>query len=156
VADAKDFDVYRGIGNLIKAVDPTRILIIKGIEQPSVDNAPDWLQFEMLSSAPQPTRRSNFYQQYMFQLICFSSKSNSRSDKSIDFHMQMAELYKPLLHLTTHQIKTSCISFHEAKISYLDLRTATFTAKSISTGGTPPLDTMCAVIISEACIDQPK
>lgn len=151
-----DADVYRGMVTIIKNVITPMTCVIKGLENPSISNVQEWIQFEMLATKPNVARRTNFYQHYAFQLICFSLQANLRDDKRADRHYELADIYKPFLHLATHHIKSSCISFQEARISYLDLRTATFTAKNISTGGTPSLDTLCSVIIAEASIDQPR
>jgi hypothetical protein len=156
VAVPTDSEIFLKMASIIKAVIPNMTLVLKGMEQPSIETVEEWLQFEMLASRPHVARRVNFYQHYSFQLIAFSLQSNLRSDKKANRHYELADAYKPHLHLVNYQIKSSCILFEEAKISYLDLRTATFTAKSISTGGTPSLDTLCAVILVDAKIDTPK
>ena len=140
----------------ITSVDSQMLCIIKGLETPTINDAEEWLQFEMLASMPNSSRKENFYEDFSFQLICYTRQANLRQDKKFGRHYELAKIYKPYLHLVNYQIKNACIRFKEAKISYLDLRTATFTAKAISTGGTPPLDTLCAVILSESYIDTPR
>lgn len=153
--DPSIYEIYLFIANLIKTAGvrtPVPKMILKGIEIPSLEGVDEWIAFELLLQNPYAARRIQREESIHFQLTCFTVDSDRRADKKIGVQYDLANLYKPVLHQRDYMLKNTCIRFKECKMTFLDLRTSTFTAKAISTGGTPPLQTQSAVILSEACI----
>lgn len=150
-----EYEMYMFIGQLIQQsglVDPVPKMLIKGLELPSLEGVDEWLAYEMLLADPQVARRIQHEETYHFQLTCFTVDSVRRADKKIGRQYELASIYKPLLHQRDYMLKNACIRFKECKMTFLDLRTSTFTAQAIATGGTPPLQTQSGVLLIEASI----
>lgn len=155
MAVANEYQVYLYIAKLIQQcglVTPAPKLLIKGLEAPSLEGVDEWLAYEMLLADPMVARRIQHEETYHFQLTCFTVDSERRSDGKIGRHYELASIYKPLLHQQDYTIENTCIRFKECRMAFLDLRTATFTAQAIATGGVPPLQTQSAVLLIEASI----
>ena len=155
MAVANEYQIYLGVGKLIQEcglVTPAPKLLIKGLETPSLEGVEEWLAYEMLLVDAMEARRVQHEETYYFQLTCFTVDSARRADGKIGRHYELASIYKPLLHQQDYTIENTCIRFKECRISFLDLRTATFTAQAIATGGVPPLQTQSAVLLIEATI----
>ncbi len=148
-------EIYMFVASLVKnsgLVDPVPQLILKGLELPSIEKADEWLAFEMLLSDTHAARVIQHEETLYFQLTCFTRDAVLRADKLLGRQYALAKIYKPLLHQRDYMLKNTCIRFKECKMTFLDLRTSTFTAQAIATGGTPPLQTQSAVLLIEACI----
>ncbi len=153
------FQIYLFVGNLIKnsgLVTPTPKFLMKGLELPKLEGVEEWLSFELLLEDYTAARRVQHEEKIFFQLICFTVDAVKRSDLKLGRQYELAKIYKPLLHQRNYMIENTCIQFKECKITFLDLRTSTFTAQAIATGGTPPLQTQSAVLLIEASIITPK
>ncbi len=156
------FDIYMFVGSLIRAHDAPalpekpRKLLMKGLEIPTLAGVDEWLSFEMLLSDTHAARRVQHEETLYFQLVCFTVDAVKREDKILGRQYQLANIYKPLLHQRDYMLENTCIRFKECKMTFLDLRTSTFTAQAIATGGTPPLQTQSAVLLIEASIITPK
>lgn len=149
------YEIYLHVAKLIQTsglVTPVPKMLIKGLEAPSLEGMDEWLAYEMLLADPHVARRIQHEETYHFQLTCFTVDSVRRSDGKIGRQYELASIYRPLLHQQDYMLKNTCIRFKECKISFLDLRTATFTAQAIATGGVPPLQTQSAVLLLEATI----
>jgi hypothetical protein len=147
------FDIYLGIGKIIQDFDDTIPMVVKGMDTPGLDQVEDWLQFDVLGEFPRASRVAQINEVIPFQLTCFTKAAYSRKESgptSFTRHVELASIYKPLLHQQDFIIKNACIRLEECRISFLDLRTSTFTAKAISTGTTPLLQTQSAVILVDA------
>ena len=131
---------------------PKPKLQVKGIAAPSLEGVDEWLSFQLLLENPHAAQRIQHNETYSFQLTCFTVDAERRADKKVGREFFLSNLYKPMLHQQDYMLENTCIRFKEARIAFLDLRTSTFTARAISTGGTPPLQTQSAVILAEACI----
>lgn len=150
-----EYEIYLYIAKLIQTaslVAPAPKLLIKGIELPTLEGCDEWLAYEMLLADPHVARRVQHEETYYFQLTCFTVDSSRRADGKVGRQYELASIYKPLLHQQDYTLKNTCIRFKECKMTFLDLRTATFTAQAIATGGVPPLQTQSAVLLIEACI----
>lgn len=146
-------DIYLGIGKVIQDFDDKIPMVIKGLDMPSLGNTEDWLQFDILGEFNRASRIAQVNALYPFQLTCFTKAAYSRKESgptSFTRHVEMADIYKPLLHQQNFCIKNTCIRVEECRISFLDLRSSTFTAQSIATGTTPQLQTQSAVILFDA------
>ncbi len=154
------YEIYLFIGKIIDecgVLDPKLILQIKGMEPIPIDTIDDYLAYELLLQDPRIDRRVTHNEQLSFQLTCFAKDRSQRQDKKkIARIYELAALYAPVLHQRDYVLKSACIRFKECKIAFLDLNTSTFTARSISTGGTPGLHTQSAVILVDASIILPK
>lgn len=158
MVEASLLDIYLAMAANVKAVIPTRKLKLKGLDSPDVAGEEDWLQFQMLYTGNIATQRIQRYQVYTFELICYSLCAAFRKSEKPTFtgHIEAADLYVPIFNQRDYVIKNSCLRLQECKISFLDLSTSTFTAKSISTGTTPPLQTQSCVILTDATIIQTR
>jgi hypothetical protein len=155
VAEPSVYDIYLFVAKLIQTasvVAPAPKLLIKGLELPSLEGMDEWLAYEMLLADPHVARRVQLEETYHFQLTCFTVDATRRSDGKVGRQYELASIYRPLLHQQDYMLKNTCIRFKECKITFLDLRTATFTAQAIATGGVPPLQTQSAVLLIEATI----
>lgn len=153
MGDPSILDIYLGIGKVIQDFDDKIPMIIKGLDMPDLDKIDEWLQFDILGEFASPVRIAQRNDIVPFQLTCFTRPATSRKESgatSFARHIEMADLYKPLLHQQNFCIKNTCIRLLECRISFLDLRTSTFTAQAISTGTTPTLQTQSAVILFDA------
>lgn len=148
-------DIYLFVASLIKNAgvrDPVPKMLLKGLELPSIEGLDEWIAFELLLQNPLAARRIQREETIHFQQTCFTVDSDRRKDKKIAVQYELASLYQPILHQRDYMLKNTCIRFKECKMTFLDLRTSTFTAQGIATGGTPSLQTQSAVILSEASI----
>jgi hypothetical protein len=151
--------VYFGIGKIIDECGvqtPKLLMQVKGARLIPTEGLDEYLAFELLLQDPRVDRRITHNEQLSFQLTCYSKDMDHRSDKKFGRIYELAALYAPILHQRDHMIESACVRFKECKIAYLDLNTSTFTARSISTGGTPGLHTQSAVILVDATIIMPK
>jgi len=145
-------DCFLLLGGIITAVDPNMMFDIDGARHKNKDKLEEWCQFKLLHDMKLGEERTQQHSRFSFELICFSVTSELRTDKKFNRHYELAEIYRPYLEQIDYPIKNSCLRLNEVKISYLDLRTSTFTAKAIATGGVPPLQTVCAVMQADAHI----
>ena len=155
MAVPNEFDVYLYVGSVIQnagLIAPAPKMLIKGLEAPSLEGCDEWLAYEMLLADPMAARRIQHEETYYFQLTCFTVDSERRKDSKVGRQYELASIYKPLLHQCDYMLKNTCIRFRECKMAFLDLRTSTFTAQAISTGGVPPLQAQSAVLLIEASI----
>lgn len=155
MAEPSVYDIYLFVAKLIQTaglVAPTPKMLIKGLELPSLEGMDEWLAFEMLLADPQIARRIQLEEVYSFQLTCFTVDASRRSDGKVGRQYELGSIYRALLHQQDYMLKNTCIRFRECSIAFLDLRTATFTAQAIATGGVPPLQTQSAVLRVEAYI----
>lgn len=151
--------VYFGIGKIIdecNVITPKLIMQVKGAPYQTTENVDDYLAFELLLQDARIDRRVTHNEEVSFQLTCYSKDMAHRVDKKYGRQYELAALYAPVLHQMDYQIESACVRFKECKIAFLDLNTSTFTARSISTGGTPGLHTQSAVILVDATIIMPK
>ncbi len=149
------FDVYMGILSIVQAVDPTLPIIIKGVDMPALDKVDEFLQFDYLGDMSLPSRVTQINDFHPFQVTCFSRSAFMKQEggaTKFAAHVEMADRYKNILHQRNYPIKNSCIRLGECRISFLDLRTSTFTAKNISTGTTPLLNCQSAVLLVDGRI----
>lgn len=158
MAVASNLDIYTEMGIIIKAVAPEQKMIIAGVDMPSLEKCKTWVKYDFLGSFPLPSRRFNIVRELMFQITAYSRAAFTDDTPDTDFmdYAKLIELYNDALNQQSFCIKNSCIEFQECKIAYLDLRTSTFTAKSISTGGNPSLATQAAVLLVNAYQITPK
>lgn len=155
-SDITALDAYVTVGKIIQAVDPNMLLDLDGVRHKDRDSLEEWLQFNMLFDNKYAESIRQQHSTFSFQLMCFSLASESRTDKSFVRHMELANIYRPYLEQRDYMINNACLRLKEVKIAYLDLRTSTFTAKGISTGGVPPLQVVCAVLQVDATLIQYK
>lgn len=147
-----DLEIYLALGKIVQAVDPLIKMQVPGISMPKLEKEVNWIKFEYLGEFGAPARHTQLDRMMPFCITCYSRASYVNEEPSQDFvgYLRLAQLYKELLDAKDYLIKSSCIQFQESRMSLMDLRTATFTAKSISTGTTPSLATQAAVILSNA------
>ena len=145
-----NFDVFMGVGAIIQAYDTNIPMIIDGMDMPSLESSTKWIKYSYLGNLPRASRVVQINTRFPFELICYSRSAflkNDGAETSFVDHIKMADEYSDLLNQKNFQIKNSCIRLEECRISILDLRSATFTAQSISTGTTPLLNCQAAVIL---------
>lgn len=155
-SDITALDAYVTVGKIIQAVDPTMLMDLDATRHKDRDKTEEWIQFKLLFDYKHPESIRQQYSSFSFELVCFSQTSENRNDKSFVRHMELANIYRPFLEQRDYMINNACLRLKEVKIAYLDLRTSTFTAKGISTGGVPPLQVVCAVLQVDATLIQYK
>lgn len=155
-SDVTALDAYVTVGKIIQAVLPDMVMDKDAARHKDKDKIEEWIQFKLLYDAKNPEAITQQYSKFSFELICFSQTSEFRVDKSFIRHMELGNIYRPFLEQRNYMINNACLRLKEVKIAYLDLRTSTFTAKGISTGGVPPLQVVCAVLQVDATLIQNK
>lgn len=150
---ASNVDINAFMVDLVKDNAPADIkLIIAGVDMPNLEKARTWLKYDFLGSFPLPSRRDAIVRELRFQITAYSRATFTSKDNEAvyDEYMKLIEVYNELLNQRSYCVNNSCIEFQECMITYLDLRTSTFTAKAISTGGNPSLATQAAVLLVNA------
>jgi len=115
-------EIYLGLAKIIRAVDPNMVMLLKGMPQPSLKDAYDFIAFDLLGAFEKSTRNQDGDRMYVVQLSCNSVHAEFRPDKKITAPYALADKYMPVMHRANHLINSSCFRMHDAKIAYLDLR----------------------------------
>lgn len=156
---ASNVDINAFMVDLVKDNLPAGVkLIIAGVDIPNLEKVRTWVKYDFLGSFPVPSRKFNIYREFRFQITAYSRATFTSTDNEAvyDEYIKLIEVYNDLLNQQSFCVNNSCIEFQECMITYLDLRTSTFTAKSISTGGNPSLATQAAVLLVNAYQITPK
>lgn len=124
-------ELYLGMAKIIRDVDPNIPLILKGMPHPELADYPDFLAFDLLNETEKPTRNQDGDKMFNIQLACNSAHAEYRADRKITAPYDIATIYKPYIHRANHMIKNTCFRTLDAKITYLDLRSAGDYSKQI-------------------------
>lgn len=146
------YEAYRGLARIIHELDPMIPLLLKGMSPHSLTKEQEFLTFEVLDEREKPSQTIiNSDKCLSVQLTCYSYHAEFRTDKKIDRPQELAAKYKKLFHRANHIIKSTCVRMHDARIVYLDLRSAGDSV-NIAVQANITQQLHCCVIQSEAYI----
>lgn len=144
-------ELYLGLLNHVKAVDPNMAMQIRGTPSPELKDKNEWIVFDILSFVDSPARRFTIDMMVDVQLICYSRYATHRTDNRFTGIYDMADKYASIFHRKDIRIKNTCIQFKENRIVPLDLRsTGDFTKDSLNQ--LPPLHVQSIVILNQGLI----
>ena len=144
-------DIYLGLLQIVKAVDPNMPMVVPGIPVPSLEGKDEWISFNILSIINTPSRRTADEVLVDVQLIVYSLHAQHRSDRKFSAIYNLVDKYSSLFHKRDHVIKNTCIQFKENRIVPLDLRSIGDFAKEIL-NQLPTLHTLSTVILNQGLI----
>jgi hypothetical protein len=144
-------ELYLGLLNYVKAIDPAMPMFVRGTPTPSYEGVDEWISFEILSFMESPSRRHTVDMLVDVQLICYTRHATHRKDNKFTAQFDLMDKYGPLFHQKDVNIKNTCIQFKENRIVPLDLRSVGDYAKDII-NQLPPLHTLSTVILNQGLI----
>lgn len=144
-------DVYLGLAKRVQDTFPGLPLALKGMPQPDLSHADDFIDFQVLSFLESPARTHTVDLDLTIQIMCYAKHAERRADNKIARVFELADMAVAAFQRKDVVIKDTCILFKEARIIPLDLRSIGDFSKVIYQQS-PPLDFMCAVVLIDGCV----
>jgi hypothetical protein len=148
---ATDEEIYTGLLSLVKSLDPSVVMQVRGVPTDSIADLDEWISFDILAFIDMPSRRNVIDRVIDIQTTCYTRHAVHRGDKKFGAHYALATKYGALFHKKDILIKNTCIQFKENRIVPLDLRSTGFFASNTS-NPTPLLNTQAIVILNQGVI----
>ena len=99
---------------------PTERWYLPGMNHPKLDEAGEWLQFNVLNSEGMPARTIDYKASFTFELILYGVHVGMRGLDNLYRQRQLAQQYKELFPRRLSSAGT-CLVVKEPRILYLDL-----------------------------------
>ena len=99
---------------------PVERWYLPGMNHPKLDDAGEWLQFNILNSDGAPSRAIDYKAGFTFELILYVVHVGMRSLTNLYRQRELAQMYKELFPSRLSSAGT-CLVVKEPRIMYLDL-----------------------------------